>query len=102
MARRLAAEPVGPVFAARVPAEELAGLPKLVVEGLRAGHARALLDSVLTGPLDARVRDQTVAETQGNPLALLELPRGVTPAELAGGSGDKRAGQQRWPAIDGT
>ena len=48
-----AAEPVGLVFAARVPAEELAGLPELVVEGLRAGDAQALLDSVLTGPLDA-------------------------------------------------
>ena len=48
---------------------------------------RALLDSVLAGPLDARVRDQIVAETRGNPLALLELPRGLTPAELAGGFG---------------
>ena len=58
-----------------------------MVEGLREGDARALLDSVLTGPLDARVRDQIVSETRGNPLALLELPRGVTPAELAGGFG---------------
>jgi DNA-binding CsgD family transcriptional regulator len=85
VARRLAAEPVGVVFAARVPDAELAGLPELVVEGLRAGDARALLDSALTGPLDERVRDQIVAETRGNPLALLELPRGLTPAELAGG-----------------
>ena len=59
----------------------------LAVEGLREGDARALLDSVLTGPLDARVRDQIVAETRGNPLALLELPRGVSPAQLAGGFG---------------
>ena len=51
------------------------------------GDARALLDSALTGPLDERVRDQIVAETRGNPLALLELPRGLTPAELAGGFG---------------
>ena len=86
-ARRLAADPVGLVFAARVPGEELAGLPELVVEGLREGDARALLDSALAGPLDERVRDQIVAETQGNPLALLELPRGLTPAELAGGFG---------------
>jgi DNA-binding CsgD family transcriptional regulator len=85
VARRLAAESVGLVFAARVPDEELAGLPELVVEGLGEADARALLDAALTAPLDARVRDRLVAETAGNPLALLELPRGVTPAELAGG-----------------
>jgi hypothetical protein len=73
-ARRLAADPVGLVFGARIPGDgELAGLPELMVEGWREGDARALLDSVLTGPLDARVRDQIVAETRGNPLALLEL-----------------------------
>ena len=87
VARRLAADPVGLVFAARVPGEELAGLPELALEGLGEGDARALLDSALTGPLDERVRDRIVAETQGNPLALLELPRGLTPAELAGGFG---------------
>jgi hypothetical protein len=65
----------------------LAGLPELVVEGLREDDARTLLDSALTGPLDARVRDQIVAETRGNPLALLELPKGLAPAQLAGGSG---------------
>jgi DNA-binding CsgD family transcriptional regulator len=86
-ARRLAADPVGLAFAARVPSEELAGFPELAVEGLRANDARALLDSVLAGPLDARVRDQIVAETRGNPLALLELPSGVKPTELAGGFG---------------
>jgi DNA-binding CsgD family transcriptional regulator len=87
VARRLDAEPVGLVFAARTPSHELTGLPEVAVEGLREDDARALLDSVLTGPLDARVRDQIVIETRGNPLALLELPRGVTPAELAGGFG---------------
>ncbi len=87
MARRLAAEPVGLMFAARVPAAELSGLPELVVEGLREEDARALLDSALPGPVDARVRDLIVAETRGNPLALLELPRGLSPAELAGGFG---------------
>ena len=61
-ARRLAADPVGLVFAARVPGEELAGLPELAVEGLRERDARALLDSALAGPLDARVRDQIVTE----------------------------------------
>jgi len=84
VARRLAADAVGLVFGARVPGEELAGLPELTVEGLEPGDARALLDSVLTGPLDARVRDQIVVETRGNPLALLELPRTLSPAELAG------------------
>ena len=87
VARRLGAESVGLVFAARGTSDEVAGLPELVVDGLREGDARALLDSVLTGPLDARVRERIVAETGGNPLALLELPREVTPAELAGGFG---------------
>ncbi|MDX6669636.1 MAG: hypothetical protein QOK04_3016 [Solirubrobacteraceae bacterium] len=87
VARRLDEESVGLVFAARRSGDELAGLPELVVEGLSEGDARALLDSALTGPLDERVRDQIVTETRGNPLALLELPREVTPAELAGGFG---------------
>ena len=87
VARRLGAEAVGLVFGARVPSGDLSGLPELVVEGLRGDDARALLSSVLTGPLDERVRDQIVAETRGNPLALLELPRGLTAAELAGGFG---------------
>jgi DNA-binding CsgD family transcriptional regulator len=87
VARRLGAEAVGLVFGARVPSGDLAGLPELVVGGLRDDDARALLGSVLTGPMDERVRDQIVAETRGNPLALLELPRGLTGAELAGGFG---------------
>jgi hypothetical protein len=87
VARRLGADPVGLVFAAREPSAELAGLPELAVEGLRDDDARALLDSALAGPLDDRVRELIVAETRGNPLALLELPRGLTPAELAGGFG---------------
>jgi DNA-binding CsgD family transcriptional regulator len=86
-ARRLEAESVGLVVAARQPSDHVAGLPELVIEGLREDDARALLDSVLTGPLDPRVRDRIVAETRGNPLALLELPRELTPAELAGGFG---------------
>jgi DNA-binding CsgD family transcriptional regulator len=86
-ARRLAADPVGLVFAARVTGAELAGLPELAVEGLAADDARTLLESALTGPVDARVRDLIVAETRGNPLALLELPRGLAPSELAGGFG---------------
>jgi len=86
-ARRLAAEPVGLVFAARVPGKDVAGLPELVVEGLAEDDAQELLKSVLTGPLDPRVRDRIIADTHGNPLALLELPRGLTPAQLTGGFG---------------
>jgi DNA-binding CsgD family transcriptional regulator len=92
VARRLAAEPVGLVFAVRVAGAELAGLPELPVEGLAEEDARALLESVLAGPVDARVRDLIVAETRGNPLALLELPRGLSPAQLAGGFGLPGAG----------
>ncbi len=87
VARRLGAEPVGLVFGTRVAGSELARLPELAVGGLAEHDARALLDAVLTGPIDARVRDEIVAETRGNPLALLELPRVATPAELAGGFG---------------
>ena len=77
----------GLLFAARDPGDDLAGLPELAVAGLAEDDAQALLDSVLAGPLDVRVRDQIVAETHGNPLALLELPRGLTPGQLAGGFG---------------
>src|ERR1700722_11942067 len=87
VARRLLAEPVALVFATREPGEEHRGLPELLVGGLRDWDARELLGSVIKGPLDERVRDRIVAETRGNPLALLELPRGVTPADLAGGFG---------------
>jgi DNA-binding CsgD family transcriptional regulator len=86
-ARRLLAEPVALVFAAREPGEEFRGLPELPVGGLTDGDARELLGSVVRGPLDERVRDRLVAETRGNPLALLELPRGVTLAQLTGGFG---------------
>ena len=86
-ARRLAADPVGLVFAARVPGKDVAGLPELVVAGLAEGDARELLESVLTGPLDARVRDRIIADTHGNPLALLELTTGLTPAQRTGGFG---------------
>jgi DNA-binding CsgD family transcriptional regulator len=87
VARRLLAEPVGLVFAAREPAEELRHLPDLEVHGLRHGDARALLASTMRFALDGRVRDRILAETRGNPLALLELPRGLTPTQLAGGFG---------------
>jgi hypothetical protein len=87
VARRLGAESVGLVLATRVPGGDLAGLPELAVGGLEETDALALLEAALPGPIDARVRDQILAETRGNPLALLELPRGLTVAELAGGFG---------------
>jgi DNA-binding CsgD family transcriptional regulator len=87
VARRLLAESVALVLVTRDPSDELTGFPALVVEGLRNGDARALLGSAVRGPLDERVRERIVAETRGNPLALLELPRGFTPGELAGGFG---------------
>jgi DNA-binding CsgD family transcriptional regulator len=89
VARRLLAEPVAVVFAVRDsdPVGELAGLPEMAVGGLADADARALLRSVIRGPLDERVRERIVAETRGNPLALLELPRGLTQVELAGGFG---------------
>jgi len=87
VARRLLAEPVVLVFAARQPAEPLAGLPELLIEGLDDAEATKLLASVIAGRLDDRVVDQLVAEARGNPLALLELPRGLSPAGLAGGFG---------------
>ncbi|ONI92775.1 LuxR family transcriptional regulator [Saccharothrix sp. ALI-22-I] len=92
VARRLLAERVALVFAVRGPAlgagdDPLAGLSEFVVRGLDDGDARALLDSVVLGRVDERVRDRIVAEAGGNPLALLELPRDLTAAELAGGFG---------------
>jgi DNA-binding CsgD family transcriptional regulator len=89
VARRLMAEPVALVFAIRDPSDEraLVGLPHRAVEGLGDRDARLLLASVVPGRLDEQVRDRIVVETRGNPLALLELPRGLTPAELAGGFG---------------
>lgn len=87
VARRLGAESVGMVFGVRVPGKELTGLPDLEITGLPVADARQLLDSALGGPIDARVRDQIVAETGGNPLALLEVPRSLTSSELAGGFG---------------
>jgi DNA-binding CsgD family transcriptional regulator len=87
VARRLEAESVGLVFASREASGDFAGLSELFVGGLSEVDALALLDSVLTAPLDAQVRAQIVSETRGVPLAMLELLRELTPAELAGGFG---------------
>src|SRR5262249_27620231 len=87
VARRRLAGRVALVVATREPIEEFTRLPELLVEGLGDGDARELLGSVVRGPLDERVRDRIVAETRGNPLALLELPRGLPITELAPGFG---------------
>ncbi|MFG1819646.1 AAA family ATPase [Kribbella sp. NPDC049174] len=85
VARRLDVEPLGLVFAVRDTDEEpkLMGLPDLVLRGLGDEDAAALLESVVPGTLDPRVRDRILAESFGNPLALLELPRAFTASELA-------------------
>jgi DNA-binding CsgD family transcriptional regulator len=87
VARRLLAESIAIVFAVREPSaeHELVGLSGLRLTGLDDEDAHALLASVVSGRLDAPVSDRIVAETRGNPLALLELSRGMTSAELAGG-----------------
>ncbi len=87
VARRLLAEPVALVLAVREPTDEreLVGLPEMSLKGLADDDARALLEAVVPGRLDERVRDRIVGETRGNPLALLELYGSVEPAQLAGG-----------------
>ena len=87
MARRLTAEPIAVVFALRegTRSGELAGLPTLVLRGLEKADAHRLLASAVHAPLDEHVRDRIVAEAHGNPLALQELPRGLSPDQLAGG-----------------
>jgi DNA-binding CsgD family transcriptional regulator len=85
VARRLLAEAIGIVFVSREPGTSIAGLPELLLEGLGDVDARALLAERMRGRFDDRVRDRILAETRGNPLALLELPESLTPTELSGG-----------------
>jgi DNA-binding CsgD family transcriptional regulator len=89
VARRLLAERLGLVFAVRETGDglEFDGLPALSIGGLAEDHARVLLDAAIPGPLDVQVKTRILGEAGGNPLALIELPRGLTPAELAGGFG---------------
>ena len=87
VARRLLAESIAMVVTVREPntRNDFDGLPELLVHGLGEEDARTLLLSAVAGRLDDRVRDRIVAETRGNPLALLDLPRSMSSAELAGG-----------------
>ncbi|MQY05087.1 hypothetical protein ACRB68_31530 [Actinomadura sp. RB68] len=86
-ARRLLAESVAIVFAARDSVAEQAGLPELEITGLPDGDARNLLRAALPALQDQQVLDRVVAEARGNPLALVELAKESNPAELAGGFG---------------
>jgi len=79
VARRLLAERVAMIFAVRKPGGEFTGLREQLVQGLDDTDARALLGSFLRIPLDEQVRERILAEMRGNPLALVELPRGLTP-----------------------
>ncbi|WP_052359439.1 AAA family ATPase [Actinoplanes friuliensis] len=92
VARRLLAESVALLFGTRDRDPDLLGLPELEVTGLRDADAHALLDAVTRGTLERHIRDRIVAETRGNPLALVELPHGLSVTELAGGLGLLRAG----------
>jgi len=85
VARRLLAESIALVFATREPSADFTGLPELTLEGLSDAEARELLDSAVKGRVDERVRDRFIAETRGNPLALLELPHGKSADWLTGG-----------------
>jgi DNA-binding CsgD family transcriptional regulator len=87
VARRLGPERIAFMFGARGDPTELQGLPSLPVLGLGPADARTLLRSTLPNPFDEHVVERLLAETRGNPLALLELPRGLTTADLAGGFG---------------
>jgi DNA-binding CsgD family transcriptional regulator len=87
VSHRLLAEKIALVFAAREPGDLFAGLPELHVLSLGHRDALTLLESVLPARLDEHVLERIVLETRGNPLALLELPRGLTPTQLAGGFG---------------
>jgi DNA-binding CsgD family transcriptional regulator/tetratricopeptide (TPR) repeat protein len=89
VARRLLAERIVLVFAARTGLGDpvLSGLPELSIGGLGDSDARALLLDNVHAPLDAAVCERIIAESHGNPLALLELPRTSNVADLAGGFG---------------
>jgi DNA-binding CsgD family transcriptional regulator/tetratricopeptide (TPR) repeat protein len=101
VARRLAADPVALVFAARTASPHLAGVPLLEVGGLEHAAAQELLEGALAGPLDAQVRDLIVVEARGNPLALLELPRLMTSTQFAGGFGLPSAVPLSWRIEEG-
>jgi DNA-binding CsgD family transcriptional regulator len=87
IARRLGAERASLVLAVHdpgAPAAPLAAIPELHVGPLPPDAARALLASAVAPPLDAAVRERLLAEAAGVPLALVDLPKALTPDQLAG------------------
>jgi DNA-binding CsgD family transcriptional regulator len=84
VARRLMADRVGLVIATRDIDDGWSGLPELAVGGIGVADARTVLRSLPGTPVDEQLRDRIVAEAHGNPLALLEWHRTLTPAERAG------------------
>ncbi len=88
-ARRLLAERITIVIAVRDSAggDQFGGLRQLVVSSLNNKDANALLDTSITGTVDDTVRRRILGEAGGNPLALIEFPLGLTPADIAGGFG---------------
>jgi DNA-binding CsgD family transcriptional regulator len=84
-AGRLGSASVAFLLGARTVPADLNGLPLLPVVALGQADARSLLRSALPDPFDEHVFERIVAEARGNPLALLELPRGFASAERAGG-----------------
>jgi DNA-binding CsgD family transcriptional regulator len=99
VARRLDTESVGLLFAVRERCEQLQGLAELVVSGLATADAHQLLRSALLTPVDERVRERFIAETMGNPLAILELCRTLTDLESASGLRDSRG---LWARLEET
>ncbi|MFI8101181.1 ATP-binding protein [Streptomyces sp. NPDC086023] len=93
LARRVSAESIALVFAAREPSRlpELEQLPGHTLQGLGEAEARALLTAAVRAPLDERVRDRILGEARGNPLALVELPRTAGPTGMAGGFAQPRS-----------
>lgn len=87
VARRLAFEPVGMVFALRAQsaAGAFEGVPPIVVDGFERRDAEALLSSLVPGHIDRRAMDRVLDEADGNPLAIVESARALSRAEIAMG-----------------
>jgi DNA-binding CsgD family transcriptional regulator len=100
VARRLDSEAVGLVFAVREPAEQLHGLPELVVEGLATADAHKLLASELVAPVDAQVRERFIAETMGNPLAIIELCHMLPGLTVVEDASERRDSKGLWAQLE--
>ena len=99
VARRLQAEGVGLVFAAREMMPELEGLLELPLGGLASEDSRRLLESVLRVDVDEAIVDRFIAETEGNPLAVLELSSGLASPDPEG-MFDRRDPRGLWVELE--